>query len=254
MPWLAAVAAVGSAIYTAANNSKRKGYPDTPSYQTDPVYSGQQDFLKQYSQDIMKGNIPDYYKAIGEPMGSDVKNNYIQEALSSIIGGDQARAAAQGTGRSGSLGSDTMASLGNTSAQLQFADYLRAMQGKEDLLGLGTSLGVDVRNSAFGNQEDMNNFANMEWNNQVKAQEYKNKLTESNTSNWANVFTSVGNLGGGYGGILNSLLSNLGGNKNQTTPTSTDSNQLSMLSNYGNIQGQGSDSLLKQYLDILNKK
>ena len=130
MPWIIPAAVAASSIYSAVQGGKRNKTPETPAYITDPNFTGQQSFLKDYSQNMMNGQIPDYYKAIGEP-NTGGTGNYISEALKSIITASQEQGAATGTGRN-PLNADTMGALGNMSAGLQYADYNRAMAGRED--------------------------------------------------------------------------------------------------------------------------
>jgi len=185
MSWLSNLFSGGSKPQTVA----------TPSWQTDPIYSDLQGFLQGYGKDMMQGNIPDWFKAIGEP-APQVTGNYITEAMKPYLEASQEDRAARGVGRS-PMDANTMAGLGNMSATLQFQDYLRAMQGREDLLGLGTGITQNTRDTANQNQVNQNLFNQWKWSGDTSNARYEDQNRQARQANQTSVFGTLGSLAGG---------------------------------------------------------
>src|SRR3990167_8918657 len=99
-------------------------------YFNDPNFTSTQDFLNQYSKNLLNQGPNDYYRPIGE-YGSPEFLNYLNVANNDIIGGTSEALARSGRGRGGRLAEVTAQSIGDSNRDLKFRDYLRAMQGRE---------------------------------------------------------------------------------------------------------------------------
>ena len=109
-----------------------------PEFKEDPDYRETQDFLKSLGIDILNGEIPDYYKAIGETGGSEF-DNYLNQITGDIK--QSALETAAATGRGGGMVTDiTNEAVSKATTQARYADYERAMQGKQTLLNTGIGI------------------------------------------------------------------------------------------------------------------
>lgn len=131
--------------------------PSTPEYYTDPNFSGTQDFLRKYSEGILQGNIPDYYKGIGETMDPSLMKDYVYGLGSDVQGKELAQQALSGRARTG-MSNNAIAQVGGLSANARFEDYLRSIQGKQWLMNAGMGGEQDVRNYAQSNMGANNAF------------------------------------------------------------------------------------------------
>ncbi len=146
-----------SGLGNLLSNKDKVNAPPTPTYYTDPNFSGTQDFLRKYSEDILKGNIPDYYKGIGETMSPDLMKDYVYGLGSDIQSKDLAQQALSGRARTG-MSNNAIAQVGNLSASSRFQDYINSIEGKKYLMGMGMGGEQDVRNSAQTDMGDQNTF------------------------------------------------------------------------------------------------
>jgi len=169
--------------------------PATPSYYTDPNFSGAQDFLKNYSEGILNGNIPDYYKGIGQTMDPSLMKDYVYSMAADTQQGDLARGALSGRARTGMSG-NTIATVGNLSAQARMQDYMNSLEGKKWLMSMGMGGEQDVRNSAFGNMGDTNTFN--QWKYSADLAQEKARAAQSNaftSQRWAGADEVAGAIG-----------------------------------------------------------
>jgi len=129
---------------------------DMPNFYNDPYVGKTQDTLFPFYSSLLQGNINDYYAPIGEYGGPELDNilNLTQRDMTKSLNENLARRKLNG-----GLGLDLVAkNIGDVSANLRWSDFLRAMEGRKSLLGLGTSGLSDVRNSALNNQGSRNQF------------------------------------------------------------------------------------------------
>lgn len=158
----AAVIGAGSAYYSGQQSKKAankiSGMYDNLNYTEDPNYTESQSLLKGLGKDLISGNIPEYYKNIGQAGGTEFEN------MLSLIGRNTQNtamesAAASGGLRGGNLAAITAGTVADNETNLRYQDFARALLGKQNLLNLGVSTTEGVRNAAFGNQSNMNDFA-----------------------------------------------------------------------------------------------
>lgn len=129
---------------------------ELPEFQEDPDYRATQDYLKELGINILEGDIPDYYKGIGETGGAEFEN-YLN-----LIRGDNietGKEIAAATGRGGGVAQQLANQFANeTTTKARYADFLRAMEGKEYLFGQGKNITEGVRASGQGQQAQVNAF------------------------------------------------------------------------------------------------
>lgn len=156
----ATAVSVGSKAY-AYNKAKGarsnlEGF-ELPVYEEDKDYNDSQAILKLLGENILEGDIPDFYSDIGK-RGSDSFLDYLNLSNSKIS--DAVLDSSAATGRRGGAVQSQIAELvGENTTKLGYQDYLTALQGKEYLLNTGTSLTSDVR-AAGQKREGMKNQFN----------------------------------------------------------------------------------------------
>ena len=161
LPMLAMTAAAGagygaSKLLGKGDDGRFEGY-NLPEYYEDPDYRKSQDFLSEYGQNIMEGDIPDYYSPIGESGGAEFEN-YL-----GLMRGDIQKSALESSaalGRGGGRATDIAAErVGELSTKARFADYERMLQGRQYLFGQGRGITEGVRGAGQAEGANRNTFA-----------------------------------------------------------------------------------------------
>src|SRR4030043_271703 len=170
---------------------------ELPSYYQDPYYKQSQEFLFPFYSSLLEGKPNEYYAPIGE---------YGGKALEDIIGlstRDITKSASESLLRSGlsrsGIATDVISkAVGDVSTKLRWDDYNRALQGRLNLLGVGSTGMSGVRSAGLQSQGLQNQF-----NLSVAGLE-----SEQEASMWGNILSSViGTAGGIYGmGQLSDIL------------------------------------------------
>src|SRR3990167_1604172 len=120
--------------------------PVPPDYFEDPDYRQTQDFLKQYGFNLLEGKPNDYYGEIGSYGGPEfekmlgLSNRDIQQSAAEA-------AAKSGRGRGGFLPAMTAQTVADNTSKLRYADYLKAMAGRQYLFGEGRGITEGVRSA-----------------------------------------------------------------------------------------------------------
>lgn len=174
-----------------------------PKEVTDPLYTSSQAGLNTLGSGLINGDIPDYYKSIG-----DFNSPQFQAMLNSVKGqimqGSQESSAIGGTGRSGVAVTASNNALNSVVPQLTYQDYLRAIQGRGALLDTGINVQQGVRGSAQNQQQFDTNFNQTLFNDQVS-------LAGANDAYKQNAAKAQGGLYGTIGGLaLGALTGGLG--------------------------------------------
>jgi hypothetical protein len=213
----------------------------SPEWYEDPLYQQTQDQLYSYGTDILSGNtpstlktlsgliegdIPDYYKAIGET-GSTEFNNMLALTVKNTANAVNEDLVRRGVSRGGVGASVTSKAMADKTAELSYADYTRALEGKQSLLNLGVqaneyinSLGVSTLSGVGSSAADMTNqkntfnlgVSNLELslasqNAQIAEFNAKAKAAEEAQANalWSQILSSsIGALGSVGGAVLGS--------------------------------------------------
>lgn len=112
--------------------------------------------LNNLGQDILSGNLNEYYSPLGE-MGGQQFEKY----LSGVLGDVQSNVldSAAATGRSGGAVQASIAEqTGKVSNEARYADYLRTLEGRGNLLTLGNNIMSGVRQAGQQEGANVNNF------------------------------------------------------------------------------------------------
>lgn len=171
LQFLPALFSIGSAIGSATSkkpNSAMEGF-ELPEWWDDPKYEDAQKLLSELGSDILGGDIPDYYKGIGEPGGKEFEN-MLSMNLSDITKQVLEGTAMTGRGRGGLPGSLISEASAEASTQARWAEHLRALEGKQWLFGQGRGITENVR-TAGANKEQRKNAFNID----VSGLDYKKR-------------------------------------------------------------------------------
>ena len=179
-----------------------------PSFYTDPTYKQTQEYLAPYGMDIMKGNIPDYYKGIGMTGSPEFLDmlDMAKRDISTAVTEDMAR-----RNVSGGAGALAIAKgVGDVSKTMRYDDYLRSLQGKEFLFTGGKSITEGAREAGLSYGTSMNQFnlgtaeLGLKKEGMLADQKAQEKARED--AMWQNIFSGV--LGGAVSLTGMGMLSN----------------------------------------------
>jgi hypothetical protein len=191
-------AILGSAIIGAGAGMLNKGGGgggvdggySLPGYFTDPAYTKARDYLNKYTGDMTKGILPDYFKGIGET-GSPEFNAMAGNVRRDISTGVDEDLARRGIGRGGIGATAKAKGIGDAMTKLNYADFLRSLEGKQYILGTGLVGVGDVMNSALTYGNAMSNYQ-LKKATQVQTQ---NNLNNSNqASGLSGLLSAVGSI------------------------------------------------------------
>jgi hypothetical protein len=161
--------------------SKKINAPEAPAWYEDAFYKPTQDLLFGEGKNYLSGNINEYYKPIGEFGGKEfedvlaMKNRDISVASTD----DSVR---RGMGRGGVAASSMAKAIGDSSKELRWADFLRAMEGRKGFLQLGNSMVSGVRDAGLTYQSQKNSFNAGIYNTQVGIATNQAELDQSQSN------------------------------------------------------------------------
>lgn len=198
-----------------------------PEFYEDPYYGSSQQSLSTFGTEALAGKLPSYYSAIGETQSPEYRamlnltNRNTAQAVNNAL-------ARQGIGRSGVGVGITSRAVADNTAKLNYSDYTRALQGKQNILSSALGSIGQVQSGALTFQGQKNQY------NMQKAQaEYQAKAAEEAASGgmWSSLLSAgigaLGTVGGALiggpagaaiGGTLGSAVT--GGVGGQTMQTS----------------------------------
>lgn len=130
---------------------------DLPEFFQDEYYPKTQADLYGLSSGLLKGEVPDYYKPIGDIGGPEL------EELLSLLTRDVTKATEESAirrnaGRGGSVDSAVSKNVGDIATKVRWEDFARALTGREMLLKLGIGTEEGVRTAGLTNQSQKNAF------------------------------------------------------------------------------------------------
>lgn len=220
-----------------------------PTNVTDPLYTSSQASLNDLGTGLLSGNIPDYYKSIG-----DFDSPQFQAMLNSVKGqtmqGSQEASAINGTGRSGVAVTASNNALNQVLPQLTYADYTRALAGRGALLDTGINVEQGVRGSAQNQQQFDTQFNQTLFGDQIGLanliDSYKKQAAAAKGQLIGNTISGFQN-----GGIVGGLSGYFGGPTDTTSMNGANSGLSNLFSSIGNMtQGNtasaGASSLTSQ--------
>jgi len=128
-----------------------------PGYYKSPWYEKTQQDLYGFGSGLLKGDVPDYYKSMGEYGGSEFESllGLTKRDIGQSVSEDMAR---RRVGSGGAGASAVAKATADASTQMRWADYMRAMQGKQYLMGAGLETVGGVRSAGLTEQGQQNQF------------------------------------------------------------------------------------------------
>lgn len=176
---------------------KKKGKTiEIPEYYLDPYYQQTQDQLYSTGSGLVSGNVNDYYKAIGDTGSPEF------EAMLGLGTRDIQKAGIEAMARTGVRGargaSGIAKAVGDYETQNRYADYARALQGKEFLLGTGLNTLQSVRSGALTQSEMLNNYNFQKINAQMGLQNMANAAASAGGSSMGSLAATAANLYGAF--------------------------------------------------------
>lgn len=151
---IVASAVIGGGTAAYAGHQSRKAAKSAADrlnnlkYEEDPDYTETQAKLKELGMDFVDGDIPDYYKGIGET-GSQSFEDMLALTTRDIEKATAENLASGGRARGGQLGASTAGAVADASIKARYGDYTRALNGKEWLFGQGRGMLEGVRSAGF---------------------------------------------------------------------------------------------------------
>lgn len=132
-----------------------------PEFEEDPLFREKLDYIDEFTKGILEGDLPEYYKPIGEFGGEEFEN------MLGMTNRDIQRGVTEDAARRGSRGGAASTAIaratGDASTQARYADYTRAIENRKSLLGTGLQGQQYVAGGAFDfmglkNQYNLNKF------------------------------------------------------------------------------------------------
>lgn len=127
-----------------------------PERYVDPRFTEGQDALFGFGQNALAGEFNDYYKPLGEYGGQELED-MIRMNTRDINRAAMERNAAMGI-RSSRGSGDVARAIGDMTTGLRYNDFVRAMGGRQNLLGTGLNTVGSVRDMAKQEMADVNAY------------------------------------------------------------------------------------------------
>jgi hypothetical protein len=234
----------GSAISTFGSRGGRGGVgggismKDLPSFWSDPIFGKTQDYMYDYGTDLLEGNPNDYYKPLGE-VGGSMFEDYLSMVNRDTTKAVEESAIRRGTARGGSVDSVVAKTVADTSKQMRWSDFLRAMEGRTNFLKLGTNQVQTVGDNALSNQSQKNQFELEKA--KIAAGLFSDGMRYGSQSSGGEGVASLINTAAGVAGDMDwsKLISMVGGSNNGSQAASPTSGDLSSAMLWEQNQGRG---------------
>jgi len=154
----AAISAIstGMSLFGGKGDSNLEGFK-LPDYYESDIFNDIQDYLKGYGTGMLEGDVPDYYKGIGET-GSQEFEDMLAMTNRDISQSVTEAMAKSGRARGGALPVAVSKAVGDASTKARYGDYERSLEGKKYLMNTGLETTTGVRNAAFNEQSLKNQF------------------------------------------------------------------------------------------------
>lgn len=161
MSWglIGGAAVIGGALGYAGSEmmgDSAVGGVELPEFQEPEYYTDIQDLLKAFGTGAIEGDVPEFYEPLVET-GSPEFQAYLTRTLGEAKGG-ALEAAARTNQRGGAVQESMAQTAGDITAKLTYQDFLRAMQGRQNMLGLGLNTVENVRDADLNYARQENQF------------------------------------------------------------------------------------------------
>ena len=179
-----------------------------PDYWSDKYYEKTQSPLYETGFNLLQGKPSEYYAPIGEYGGQEFENvlGLLTKDVTRGVNEDLVR---RGVGRGGIGTTAISKAVGDVSGQMRWSDYMRALQGRQNLLNTGMTGMTGVRSGALSEEQIRNQFSlgasGLEMQKAAGVDQYNAQQGET----WSNL------IGSGIGAAANiygmNMLGNIGG-------------------------------------------
>ena len=195
--------AKGYSAHSSAKNSRKAQEAeqtrlDALEFEESEDYKEIQGVQKDLGLGLLKGDVPDYFSAIGETGSREfedmlaLKNRDISQSVSE----SQAKG---GIIRGGQHAAATAKAVGDSSVEARYDDYQRSLGGKEYLLNTGIGLTDQVASNAYTDARNRQDFK-VNKNNAANMLDYKRADTDSQaTASYMGIISSLAQTVGGLG-------------------------------------------------------
>ena len=173
-----------------------------PEYFEDKDYRITQDFLRDYGMGILKGDIPDYYKPIGEAGGKEFED--MLALTKQGITQSTAEAMAKGArARGGGLAAATAPAIAGAETKARYADYERSLVGKQNLMRTGVGVTEGVRRAGQVEGGNVNRFNWQDYQAQVGERRYQDMVVAEQDAQMGEMIGTIASVGvGGAVGFM----------------------------------------------------
>lgn len=138
----AAAIGTGGAMLMGGGGGEERPTYNLPEYPTDPYVGKAQEALYPMGRDILAGDIPEYYKPIGE-IGGELFEDVLGLGRRDIEKTGLEVSARLGQ-RGGGVAPGIAGKVGEYTRKARFDDYMRALKGRGFLLGVGADITAGV--------------------------------------------------------------------------------------------------------------
>lgn len=178
--------------------------PKYPDFLEDPNVLKTQEFLRPYGEDILRGDVPDYFKPIGDIGGREF------EDILGLTKRDITRAGFEAGARTGTRGPRLAfgieQAIGDVSKKARFEDLMRGIEGRKFLFGQGRGITEGVRGAGleFGRQKNVFglDIAKLQQQERQFQQQREDAEKQANANRWAEILKSgigaAGSVAGAY--------------------------------------------------------
>jgi len=187
-----------------------------PSFYTDEFFNKSQKDLYGLGNNILSGDLPDYYKGIGESNSPEFQ---------SVLKGantDISRAITENAAKRGSRGGRSLIgrAVADNTSKMRYQDLIDSISRKQGLLNTGTNIvsGVGDKALSYGGQQNQFNISKAQLEFQQEQAEAAKKSAKKKM--WTDMLSAgIGAVGNIYGvGMLSSVMKSgsggSGGNSN----------------------------------------
>jgi len=168
---------------------------ELPKFKADPFVGKTQDFLFPYSQNLLEGDIPDYYKSIGDTSyGGETFQKFLDASINDITRVTEEASAAKGIRgpRSAAAVSDAVSRVAPALRYQDMVDSLnRGNVGKQFLMSSGLNTMGGVRSGALSltGMENTHNLNRAKL--EMQKEMYNDEFDKEQMGNFMGTFKSV---------------------------------------------------------------
>lgn len=175
-------------------------FPDLPDFYDDPLFQTTQQDLYGRGQNILSGNLPDYYKMLGESNSPEFQD-VLRRSSRDIQENALETAAKTGT-RGGAVASAVSRATGDMTSKLRYNDYLSTIMNKKYLFGTGLDTLGGVRSSALNYGGQKNQFNLNKYGLQMDQLKMEQAESMAEDDMWAQIISGTLGFAGTIGGAM----------------------------------------------------